>query len=815
MRRVTVEGLERRKELAGILITAILVIGTAVLKIIGQPEPAVISGIAAIAGAVVTVLIGWRLRSARKRREDRILEGQTRAEDIVPMGKVSPTDIGVDPAAYTANGQAIEVPEYLPRTVDDELDEALHQATGATGARGWIVVVVGQPKVGKSRTLFEALLRLDHEDGELWIVSPTDGGAVRDLLEQVRVPWWKRARVQLVLWLDDLETFIDEDVGLNELRAWRRRGAIVVATYGGRGGDRGRGRGSDAELGGTAAGKLMLYARQIGLQATSPEELEQLPASLAFVDREAIADYGLAAALVAAPLLELKLESQRQGSGEAVSPVGAAILYTAVNWQRCGRTDPISRERLRELWPTHLLAEIAATDQAFEDGLAWALNPVAGRIALLRGVDAFRPYDYIFRFAANDPRTPRISEATWGHALDTDSSDQALSVGLAALAAKRTEDAERALTFARDEGDPEIGATAGASLADLRRTREDAAAEQDILRSAARSGSLSAVAQLGEQDGLGWASAEVEGPDASAREAIEKQLRAEGILTDEASIKWGEDVYRDEIENGNGEAANILGLALLERGERQEALEMFRKSVELGFVSAAVNLGVVLEESGDIDAAEAAYREAAGHDLVEGALNLGLLLKDRGQLTGSEAALQKAAGLGSGPASNNLGVLLEQRGDFDGAERAYREAIARGVAVATMGLGILLEKRGRLEEAQECFRQAAGKGDLGGAVAFARLLIEKGELEAARESLGPAAEANGTDIALLFGVLLEELGDLEGAELAYLEAKDRGVALAAFNLARLLDGQGKKDEAKRAYAEAEELEAAEWEEEAG
>jgi tetratricopeptide (TPR) repeat protein len=811
MGRAPVEVWERRKDLATALVAALWTVGTAVVALIGEPVSAYVSGAAAIIGAVVTGVAAFRLWLARKRRDDLILEGQTLTGEITSMDAVNPTDIGVDPAAYTANGQAIEVPEYLWRTVDAELDEALHEAIRATGARGWIVVVVGQPKVGKSRTLFEALFRLHGHDKDLWIVAPTRGAAVRDLLERVRVPLWKRRRVQVVLWLDDLETFIDEGVGLNDLRAWRRRGAIVVATYGGRGGDRGRGR--DAELGGTPFGKLMPHVRQVGLQATSPEELERLPARVSSVDREAVAEYGLAATLVAAPLLELKLKSQRHSSGEPVSPAGAAILYTAVNWQRSGRTDPISRGCLRELWPTYLPAEIAATDQAFDDGLAWASRPVAGRIALLRGIDAFRPYDYIVRFAINDPGTPRISEPTWGRALETDNPIYALSVGRAALGARRTEDAERGLIIARDRGDSQIAATASEELTELWRKRGDDDTEPDVLRDAARLGSPSAVARLDRLTELEQASAEVKGPDLQTREAIEEQLRDEGVLTDEATIKWGEDVYRDEIERGNGEAASTLGLALLDRGEHQEALEMLRKAVELGFVPAAVNLGVLLEEVGDVEAAEAAYRAAADVDLLEGALNLGLLLKDQGELMASEAALEKAASLGSGQASNNLGFLREQRGDMEGAERAYREAISRGVSAATVGLGALLESRGRLEEAQECFRQGAERGDLGAAVALARLLIEKGENGAAEEGLGLAAKSRGTDRALLYAVVLEELDDFEGAEAAYREAMERGIAVAAFNLARLLEMQGREGEAEVVYAEALELSEAERERE--
>lgn len=116
-----------------------------------------------------------------------------------------------------------------------------------------------------------------------------------------------------MLWLDDIETFVAEDVGLKELQAWHRKGAIVVGTYGGKGSERDFG--PDAEWIGALGDRIMSLARQVGMQATTAEELARLPESLSGVSREAIDQYGLAAALVAAPALDLKLRLQQHGTG--------------------------------------------------------------------------------------------------------------------------------------------------------------------------------------------------------------------------------------------------------------------------------------------------------------------------------------------------------------------------------------------------------------------------------------------------------------------------------------------------------------------
>ena len=75
--------------------------------------------------------------------------------------------------------------------------------------------------------------------------------------------------------------------------------------------------------------------------------------------------HGLAAYLVAGPALQTKLFTARHAPGEPACPEGVAVVYTAVDWARCGRTDPISDATLRQLWSIHLPAGIAPTVEGF------------------------------------------------------------------------------------------------------------------------------------------------------------------------------------------------------------------------------------------------------------------------------------------------------------------------------------------------------------------------------------------------------------------------------------------------------------------
>jgi hypothetical protein len=140
---------------------------------------------------------------------------------LVPVGPISeidPTMIGVDRAAQQVlPGGAI--PDYVERAIDAELRGGLEAAVRGEEVGGedlWLVVVTGPSKVGKSRTLFQALRRVSEG---LWrplqVVAPVDTEAVRALAASGQSSRWDQA--PMVLWLDDLEPFLNQG-GLCETR---------------------------------------------------------------------------------------------------------------------------------------------------------------------------------------------------------------------------------------------------------------------------------------------------------------------------------------------------------------------------------------------------------------------------------------------------------------------------------------------------------------------------------------------------------------------------------------------------------------------
>src|ERR1700722_12306609 len=77
---------------------------------------------------------------------------------LVPLVReADPIEIGVHRASIL-NGNA--VPTYIPRDIDDELTRKI----AASAERGGFIVIVGDSTAGKTRSAYEALLRVvpDH-----------------------------------------------------------------------------------------------------------------------------------------------------------------------------------------------------------------------------------------------------------------------------------------------------------------------------------------------------------------------------------------------------------------------------------------------------------------------------------------------------------------------------------------------------------------------------------------------------------------------------------------------------------------------------
>lgn len=485
---MTVEGWNRRKTGLGAVLTLVVAVGALAdplhrpwLKVFGLVVAAVI-GVASLA-----------LEVAKGRLEGK-REGAERARRfmVAPVARIDPTQIGVDAAAPTALGQG--VPDYVARDVDADLRTAVEAALNGGG--DWLLVVAGPSKVGKSRTLFQALASCSKVE-QLVLFAPANGNAVRSLLDPAQ-PMANKPRYA-VLWLDDLELWLTEGVTVQTLREWHsiRPGWIVAATYGGKGSERVTATGELRTL----ADDVLQHATQIPLTATTESEIRALHGQLGEDELTLVRDHGLAAYLVAGPALKRKLTTTRHAAGEPECPEGVAVVRAAVDWARCGRIDPISKDTLQGLWPSFLPIGTARTPESFAAGLHWAMRPVAARIALVLEHDPgrYQAYDYVTRLVREDRATVAPRDAVWAVALDSATPEQAFAVGVSAYTHARLkgaegqaslkdidaasayiharlEDTEAAFGRAADSADPVLAAQAlfsrGVILAQLDRPQE-------------------------------------------------------------------------------------------------------------------------------------------------------------------------------------------------------------------------------------------------------------------------------------------------------------------------------------------------------
>lgn len=733
MRRSTTVGLWARRE--AVLVSALA--AGAALAVLATPLGIAwltIAGAAvAAAGASARTVIAVR----RSRLEDEIeraeLSRLLRAE-VKPVSEIDPTSIGIDRAEQTILGGGA-VPRYQPRLADDALRGAVAGALNGSGP--WIVIVNGPSKVGKSRSLFEALLECSRATA-LELVAPVDAAALKTLLRPGLGP--QSGSVASVLWLDDLEPFLNAGATWQTLREWHAGAPsrIVAATYGGKGSDQI----ADSRTGGlaTIASELQGHAREVTLGATTKSELAPLRSQLDAGDIAALERHGLAAYLVAGPALERKLSTARHAPGDDPCPEGVAVVDAAVDWARCGRTDPIPPDTLQQLWPSFLPDGGTFTDDRFEKAMDWALEPVAGSIALLQRVGGYRAFDYVVRLERGRPDTRPVREEVWTAVAAGAPAEQSFAIGTSAYDQGRLDVASQAFARARGSCVDEVAAAAGYNhavvLGELRR-REDAIVSYDEV-----------VARL---------------TGASARPLREVAVRAlfnKGVAlvglgrTEEAIAVYDEVVARcknDRERMLQPLAARALvnkGIALSESQRPSEAVMVYdevisrfggaadfelREQTAKAMVNKGVALGALEQSEGAIavyddvitrfgGAGELALRDHAAKALVNKSLRLEILGRPDEAMGVREAVVALYGGADEPPLRArvatvlfDMAVVLEGMGRPEEAIAVFDEIVARlddvdepelrqRAASALANKALALAALGRPDEAERVYR---------------------------------------------------------------------------------------------------------------
>jgi tetratricopeptide (TPR) repeat protein len=699
-----------------------------------KPSGAVIAAVGAVAAAVLAV---GRARLDSKRE---IYEADARLRvPVARVKKVDPTLIGVDPAAKTELGGTL--PTYVPRIIDNELYKAIE--TALAGQDAWLVVIVGQSKAGKSRALFEALRRYDTDIASLQLLAPDPQhvGALESLLLPGEEP--PIGDESAVLWLDDIEPFLNQGVTFETLRKWRAGGPnrIVAATYGGKGSEQI----ADSPIGGitTIIVGVLQHAQQIPLDPTSPEELEPLSDQLSANDFEALVRYGLAAYLVAGPLLERQLATGRHPADPIdPCPEGVALANAAIDWTRCGRSDAIRKDALRALWESYLpSASIAGSNDGFDRALTWALRPVAGTIALLQRSPegSYQAYDYAVQLRRRNPGVAPPKDAVWATAIETASPGQAFAVGLAAAGYSGWLLAREAFGRAAGSENNKLASGAqinqGFALASLGRLDEALAAYRQVIDrhgedpafreqvAMALVNTNLALSELGRWDEALAACQQVidhysDDPDPPLRLQVAKALLGGGVnlgklgRSDEALAAYQQviDHYSSDPDPAlRVQVAKALvnrGIALQRLGRSDEALAACNQVIDhysddpdpalrVQVVRALVHRGIALDRLGRSDEALAAYQQIIDHYSSD-----------------PDPALREEVAR----ALYNRGIALGKLGRWDEALAAHQQfiddqssdpdpALRESVAKALYNRGIALGQLDRADEELAAYQQ--------------------------------------------------------------------------------------------------------------
>jgi hypothetical protein len=434
-----------RRARGWLLLAGVAVLGAVVGVVAGLLLDDRVAG--AVSGVVLAVLgvFGARGRAlvdrgaeVRTALPDQVLGG--RARKVRELG--DPVLLGVHPAARDDEGQ---VPAYVVRDVDDQVDDALRQ--------GGFVLLTGESTAGKTRVAYEAVRRVlpDHH-----LVAPATRESVRTVVETA---------VDLrrcVVWLDDVERFFGaHGLTVPALDRLLAADAVVLGTIRVAELDRFGARhesDSDDRDGWRAAREVLRRAVEIPLpRRWSTPELDRAGPSPDPRVRSALrmtGTFGLAELLADGPELARDWQNAWRPGGH---PRGAALVAAAVDCRRAGLSDPVPVELLAGLAEQYLEARggAALRPEPPADAVAWATKPARGASSLLMpaGDGHVLAFDYLIDLVAEPVPVP-----VWLGLVEWCGPEQALGIGFTARRIARFEAAEAAFAKAADAGVP--GATA-------------------------------------------------------------------------------------------------------------------------------------------------------------------------------------------------------------------------------------------------------------------------------------------------------------------------------------------------------------------
>ncbi|MEW1752048.1 tetratricopeptide repeat protein [Streptomyces angustmyceticus] len=598
------------------------------------------------------------------------------------------------------------------RDIDSILRECLEESKD-----GGFLLIVGDSTAGKTRSLYEALLKVVPQAR---VIAPSTGGSVVEVLREVR-----SKPQSCVLWLDDLERYLGpgavEPFLVGELI---RSGVCIAATL--------RAERYEAyipqaeKIACASSDTASQHVARVGLQVLNIAELIEINRSWSNHEIEAAEEcddprveeavkrhgpYGIAEYLAAGPPLHSEWKRALRANG---NPRGHALVAAAVDLARAGVIGPIATSTLRDLHEIYLdrAGGSLLRPERFEVALKWASDVRYGVTSLLMpaGEGTWRPFDYLVDTVSRENVDFPEGDAVWKAAISiTDSHWQRFSVALAAFETDNKKVAEEIWIDLAAEDDGH----AAFHLAELFKERGEVERQESWLRSSVAAGNKQSMLLLGEllieQKLIG--------------EAEEWLIR--GLALGEADCAWhlgkirasvgdvsgAEELWQTGLDMGSQGAGTSLGISLARRKGHGSAIAVFREVVEkFNKPGAQFNLGRALMGAGDTENAKIWYRKAANEGYAAAQINLGMLHAEEGDYAAALELLMKSV-----EAEDWMGVchaadIQSLLGNIDEAFRLYQLSFENGHLHSAEHLGVLCLRSRDIPGAKRWFRMARKRG---------------------------------------------------------------------------------------------------------
>jgi hypothetical protein len=304
--------------------------------------------------------------------------GRVRVRDII-----DPTVLGVHPAVLPDDQEWANRDAPLLKRVPSYVRRDQHEAVASRLAAQEFVLIIGDSGSGKSRLAFEVV---KERIGRHTLFAP-EPAALEAALERIR------SVSAAVLWLDDLDRFLEADVLTATAAAGLLHGQnhkrVVIATL--------RERAREALVTGEDSvdpaavnrhQRLLDLASVVAItKSFTTTELDR--ASFQRKDPR-IADalshattYGLAEYLAAGPQLLNKWLAGRE-----THPRGAALVTAAIDCRRAGYITPIPRVLLNKVHDQYLPADPRVMLDSLDDAWTWATERWRQTTALLESTNS-------------------------------------------------------------------------------------------------------------------------------------------------------------------------------------------------------------------------------------------------------------------------------------------------------------------------------------------------------------------------------------------------------------------------------------------